>query len=79
MEKMIDIDLFIENPKVFFSQLPEKAQAEISEFLQFVIYKYNIKIANWDNKKNDFLSKIEKHKYSLPKDYKFNRDEVNER
>jgi len=44
MQQAIDINLLKENPKLFFSQLPEKAEEEISEFLYFIIYKYNLNI-----------------------------------
>ena len=37
MQQIIDINLLKENPKLFFSQLPEKAEEEISEFLYFII------------------------------------------
>ena len=40
MKQTINIALFKENPQKFFSQLPEKAKNEITEFLRFVIFKY---------------------------------------
>ena len=45
MQQTIDINLLKENPKLFFSQLPEKAEEEISEFLYFIIFKYNLSVA----------------------------------
>jgi len=51
MQQIIDINLLRENPQLFFSQLPEKAKAEISEFIYFIIYKYNLNI-ELPNKKN---------------------------
>lgn len=44
MQQKIDLNLLKENPKLFFSQLPEKAEEEISEFLYFIIYKYNLSV-----------------------------------
>lgn len=37
MQQTIDINLLKENPKLFFAQLPEKAEEEILEFLYFII------------------------------------------
>lgn len=40
MEQILNIDLFKNNPQLFFSKLPPKAEKEITDFLQFVIFKY---------------------------------------
>jgi len=69
----IDINLLKENPQLFFSQLPEKAETEILEFLRFVIFKYQ-NIEQKDEENNDIISDI------LPKKVKeftpLNRDEI---
>ncbi len=44
MQQTIDINLLKENPQLFFSQLPKKAEEEISEFLYYIIYKYNLSV-----------------------------------
>ena len=90
MEKPIDINLFKENPKLFFSQLPEKAKAEINEFLRFVIFKYDIK--SQSNKKKEVIENKQENDISnslldafaslrtgLPDNYKFDREEIHER
>ena len=78
MQHSKEIELFKKNPKLFLSRLPNEAKEEILEFLQYVIYKYEQKPSD-ENKKKSFIEKIEKHRYSLPSDYKFDRDSVNER
>lgn len=50
MQKTINIDLIKKNPNLFFSQLPAKAELEISEFIYFIIYKYNLTIKLPNNK-----------------------------
>ena len=79
MKQIINIDLLKENPELFFSQLPEKAEKEINEFLRFVFFKYEINKKKEKKKKTDLLETFASLRKGLPKDYKFNRDEANER
>jgi hypothetical protein len=82
MQQTIDLNLFKENPQLFFSYLPKSAEKEIVEFLHFIIYKYNIDIDESlkDQKKdNSLLEYFSTMRTGLPQDYKFNREEANER
>lgn len=77
MSKTININLLKENPKLFFSQLPEKAEEEISEFLYFIICKYNLSRELSDNKirfKNFIENPIQVKNYK-----KFTKEELHER
>jgi len=77
MQQTIDINLMKENPKLFFSQLPDKAEEEISEFLLFIIYKYNLSI-ELPNKKIRFKNFIE-NPVQVQEYRKFTREELHER
>ncbi|OQX73075.1 MAG: hypothetical protein B6D64_14370 [Bacteroidetes bacterium 4484_276] len=79
MQKTIDINLIKEDPKLFFSQLPEKAEVEITEFLRFIVFKYNINRVIPEDKKNDLLDAFASLRTGLPNNFKFNREEANER
>jgi hypothetical protein len=92
MKHSIDINLIKENPGLFFSKLPKKAEAEIADFLQFIVFKYNISFIS-ENDTNNFeltntqdntivsnaLSAFAAFRTGLPLNYKFSRDEANER
>ncbi len=92
MQYTIDLNLIKENPELFFSQLPKKAEDEIVDFLQFIVYKYNISIIS-ENNINSFepenvqdsilntevLNAFASFRTGLPANYKFNREEANER
>jgi len=82
MQQTFDIKTFKENPQLFFSYLPKNAEKEIVEFLHFIIFKYNINLDEslMDQKKdNSLLEYFSAMRTGLPKDYKFNREEANER
>ena len=79
MQKNIDINLIKEDPNLFFSQLPEKAEVEIAEFLRFIVFKYNIDRIISEDKKNDLLDAFASLRTGLPNNFKFNREEANER
>jgi len=86
MQHLIDIKLFKENPQIFFKQLDNEAEKEFISLLEYFIYKYDIHIDYSAEEKqlplkseDDFLNFIENHKLKLPKDFKFNREEANER
>ena len=66
MIKTIDINLIKEEPKLFFSQLSQKAEEEFYSLLNYFIFKYNIEI-NIKNEsklkskeKSEFLSFLKK-------------------
>lgn len=42
MKQEIDINLFYENPKYLFTQLPQKAKDEVDIFLRDILFKYNL-------------------------------------
>jgi hypothetical protein len=83
MQYTIDLNLLKENPEQFFSQLPKKAEDEIVDFLQFIVYKYNISIIQENNNERivntDLLNAFASFRNGLPANYKFNREEANER
>ena len=80
MKQIINIDLLKENPELFFSQLPEKAEKEINDFLRFVFFKYEI--TNLDTNKE-----LEKKSFNLfienpiivEKLKKYTREDLHER
>ena len=91
MQQTIDIELFKENPQLLFAQLPKQAEQEINKFMQFIVFKYNSNLV-WEIKnekdstkvqnakrKNKLLDAFEPLRTGLPEDYKFNREEANER
>lgn len=92
MQYTIDLNLIKENPELFFSQLPKKAEDEILDFLQFIVFKYNLSIISENNintfepenkqeriLNTDLLNTFAPFRTGLPADYKFNREEANER
>ncbi len=84
MSKEIDIKFIKEKPELFFSQLPDKAQTEISEFLRYIIFKYDIsldfeKFNIKTDKSENLLKAFKSTRTGLPIDFKFNREEANER
>ena len=80
MKQTIDIELFKKKPEFFFSQLPEKAEKEYIDMLEYIIYKYNVKYDIRENiKKNSLLKDFASFITGLPENYKFNRNEANER
>ena len=80
MKQTIDISLFKKNPKLFFSQLPKKAEEEFIDMLEYIMYKYNIKYIDKEKEKeNSLLNDFAPFRTGLPENYKFNRDEANER
>lgn len=85
MNKTIDINLLKENPQLFFSKLDKEAEREFTNLLEFIIFKYEINFETNTGKKSilkkeaDFLDFIENNKIILPENFKFNRDEANDR
>jgi hypothetical protein len=86
MQHTIDINFIKENPGLFFKQLDQNAEQEFISLLEYFIYKYDIRLDYSKEEKNsnsksvnDFLDFIEHNKLKLPENFKFNRDEANER
>ena len=80
MKQTIDISLFKKNPQLFFSQLPEKAEDEITEFLRFVIFKYriNVEYNDKDIKINKF-NLFKENPIKVEKITKYTREKLHER
>ena len=86
MHRTIDINIIKENPGLFFKQLDQHAEQEFISLLEYFIFKYDIHLDNIkedtnssSQSKNDFLDFIENYKIKLPENFKFNREEANER
>ena len=64
--------------QINLDQLPKYLQQELLDYYNYLLQKYQSK-----NKKNtqrkDFFNSIRKNKFSLPDNYRFNRDLANER
>jgi uncharacterized UBP type Zn finger protein len=74
------LEVFKTKPQDFFSDLPKQAEQEIMEFLQFILFKYKKKKETLSTNSNkEFLNFVQNNKFQLPADYKFNREEANER
>jgi len=58
MHKTIDIDVFKENPQLFFSKLDKEAEKEFAHLLEYIIFKYNIEISSTTEKTEKILKKI---------------------
>jgi len=74
---MADYSSFID-----LNALSEEAKKELESFYEYLIYKYQKKKKRKTSKEKkikEFLEFLDKHEYNLPKDYKFNRDELHER
>ncbi|MEW6107764.1 MAG: DUF2281 domain-containing protein [Nitrospirota bacterium] len=69
--KEIDIDI-----------LPDEVKKELIDFYEFLLKKYgkkNFKLKSPVKDKRVFFESVKKHAINLPKDYKFNREELHER
>lgn len=69
-----NIQTFQFNPNI----LPKHIQQELYDYYLFLINKY-VSEKEIDTKKEVFLRSIEEHRYSLPENYKFDRELANER
>ncbi len=68
MEQLIDIETFKRNPNLFFSQLPEKAEEEFENILNYIIFKYTLKKTFFEKKNiTDEFDIYEKKKTILPR------------
>jgi len=77
MQHTINLNLMKENPELFFSKLPEKAEMEMLEFLNFLAFKYKISFDYCDNKPRfkNFVETPIKVKNKI----KYSREEIHER
>ena len=81
MKQIMNIDLLKENPQLFFSKLPDEAEIEIQNLLEFVFFKYNL------NNLYGIRKNIDKDKFNLFKENpirvekitKYTREELHER
>lgn len=69
-----NVQTFQFNPKI----LPKHIQQELHDYYLFLVNKYVSK-KEINTKKEIFFSSIAKHRYSLPTNYKFDRESANER
>lgn len=61
-----------------FEILPKHVQQELIDYYLFLMNKYAPQIKK-NTKKEIFLASVAKHKFSLPANYKFDREAANER
>jgi len=80
--KEISFAEFAKNPDMFLSLLPNQAKREVENYLQFIFYKYGIAntIENRGQSQQEGLFEtFETMRTGLPENFKFDRDEANER
>lgn len=58
--------------------LPAALQQELLDYYNYLLFRYRRK-NDKKHKKKDFLNSVNKNKFSLPKNYQFDRDIANER
>jgi len=79
MLQTINMNLFKENPQIFFKQLPKEAEVEFSEFLRIFLIKYNISYPKVEyDKKLKFKNFIE-NPILISKTIKYTREDLHER
>jgi len=64
------------------NSLSEEARKELESFYEYLVFKSKKKTSrknNKESKKEQFMRFADKHLIELPDDYKFNREEANER
>lgn len=63
-------------------RLPEGARRELFDFYGYLLNKYGRgkkeKVA-MEKRKTHFFESVKKHSFTLPENYKFNREELHER
>jgi len=64
--------------QVELENLPKSFQKDLLEYYQYLLHKYQIK-RKQKPKQKGFFKSVNKYKYSLPKDFKFDRKTANER
>jgi hypothetical protein len=68
----------INNSFLNLELLPPLVQQELIDYYTFLLSKYEVKTES-DAKKEKFFKSVERHRFKLPDDYKFDRDLANER
>ena len=63
--------------EIDFSILPEEARRELIDFYEFLLEKYVRRRKN--ARKEAFFSIVEKHSFTLPPTYRFDREELYEK
>lgn len=64
--------------QINLDNLPKSLQEELHDFYQHLLSKYRREKLK-KSKQKDFFDLVKKHKFSLPKDYQFDRNLANER
>ena len=79
MKQTIDMELFKENPQLFFSQLPKKAEVEFQNLLEFMLFKYDVTdlYTKKEVKKRKFEF-FEENPINVQKVNKYTREELHE-
>ena len=67
MAKIKEIDINV---------LPEEVKKQLLDFYEYLVNKYGKKKLK---DKKEFFESVKVHSFKLPKDYKFNREELHER
>ncbi len=77
---LFDYNKFKENPELFFSQLPQKAEEEFASLLEFLIFKYDLhrRNKNEDTKKKKF-NLFSKKPILVKNIKKYTKEELHER
>jgi hypothetical protein len=73
MTKLKEIDMDI---------LPDEVKKELLDFYEYLLTKYGKKqllLKDHVKNKKAFFEAVKKHSFKLPKDYKFDREELHER
>lgn len=64
--------------QVELENLPKSLQKDLLEYYQYLLHKYQIK-GKQKPKQQNFFKSVDKYKYALPKDFKFDRNLAHER
>lgn len=80
MKQNIDIKLLKENPQLFFSQLPEKAEKEFEKLMEFILFKYDIADINKNEDVNqNKFNLFKENPIKVKRILKYSREELHER
>ncbi len=75
----IDMNLFKENPQIFFKQLDKEAESEFANWLSYFVFKYNLELSNLDSQSISKFGLFEKEPINVSETIKYIREELNER
>ena len=72
--------------EIDMANLPENVRRELIDFYEYLLNKYSISKTPGASgepdilkKKRLFFASIKKHSFNIPKNFKFNRDELHDR